>query len=250
MPVSVTENATTSAGPPPRAARPARSCSATLPCWVNFTALDSRLCSTWRSRCRSVTSSAGTSGTVATAKSQLASRRPAARTRSAGPRRAREREPLRVDSSLPASTRDRSRMSLISSSRSDPDEWITLAYSTCLGGQVLGRVLGQQPGQDQQAVQRGAQLVRDVGQELGLVPGGQVQLPGPLLDLLPGLLDLDVLDLDVPLLPGQLGGLVLQLGVGALQFLLPGLQLPGAGLELPGQPLRLLQQVVGARVRR
>src|SRR5262249_59109879 len=44
-----------------------------------------------------------------------------------------------------------------------------------LGGEVLLGVGGQQPGQDEQAVQRGAQLVRHVGEELRLVPGRQVE---------------------------------------------------------------------------
>jgi len=87
--------------------------------------------------------------------------------------------------------------------------------------------------------------VGHVREELGLVPGRQVQLPGPFLEFLPGLLDLNVLDLDVPVLPGQLNGLVLQLGVGALQLVLPDLELPGAGLQLRGEPLRLGQQRVG-----
>jgi hypothetical protein len=97
-----------------------------------------------------------------------------------------------------------------------------------LGGEVLGRILREQPGQDEQAVERGAQLMRDVREELRLVPGGQVKLTGPFLDLPPGVLDLDVLDLDGPILAGQLLGLVLQILVGTLQFLLPGLQLAGA----------------------
>ena len=67
MPVSMTRKATT--GPPPaRRRRAARRSAAgsmrssTLPCSVNFTALDSRLRSTCRSRASSVSSSAGDAG--------------------------------------------------------------------------------------------------------------------------------------------------------------------------------------------
>ena len=87
-----------------------------------------------------------------------------------------------------------------------------------LGGEVAVGVVGQQLGQDQQAVERRAQLVRHVGQELGLVARGQRELLGPLLQRPAGLLDLDVLDLDVAVLLGQQRGLLLQLGVGALQL--------------------------------
>src|SRR5205823_11410840 len=61
-----------------------------------------------------------------------------------------------------------------------------------LGRQVLVRVVGKQPGQDEQAVQRGAQFVRHVGKELRLVPGRQVELAGAFLQFLPRLLDLHV----------------------------------------------------------
>ncbi|CAM5596205.1 hypothetical protein KAURM247S_05187 [Kitasatospora aureofaciens] len=117
-----------------------------------------------------------------------------------------------------------------------------------LGGQVPGGVLGEQLGQDEQAVERRAQLVAHVGQELRLVLRGQRQLVGALLQFLAGLLDLQVLGLDVAVLRGEQFGLVLQLGVGELQFLLPGLQFLGAGLEFGGQPLGLAEQLVGAGV--
>ncbi len=94
-----------------------------------------------------------------------------------------------------------------------------------LGREVALVVVGEQLGQDQQRVERGAQLVRHVGEELALVPGGQGELFGALLQDLPGLLDLAVLDLDVAVLLGELLGLLLQLLVGALQFLLACFQL-------------------------
>ena len=57
-----------------------------------------------------------------------------------------------------------------------------------LGGEVALLVVGQLAGQNQHAVQRGAQLMRHIGQELGLVLRGLLQLPGRRLELgaLPG----------------------------------------------------------------
>ena len=60
-------------------------------------------------------------------------------------------------------------MSSISRSRSEPALWIVRANSICLRGEVRVRVVRQQPGQQQQRVERGAQLVAHVGQELRLV---------------------------------------------------------------------------------
>ena len=110
-----------------------------------------------------------------------------------------------------------------------------------LGRQVAFGVLGQLVGEDQQAVERRAQLVRHVGQELGLVLGGQRQLLGLLFQRLAGLFDFLVLAFDFLVLVGEQAGLFLQLLVGVLQFFLPGLQ-------LLGQRLRLLEQVLGAHV--
>ena len=53
-----------------------------------------------------------------------------------------------------------------------------------LGGEVARAVLREQFGQDQRAVQRGAQLVRHVGEELGLVLRRQRELFRALLQLL------------------------------------------------------------------
>ena len=139
-------------------------------------------------------------------------------------------------------------MSLISWSSAEPAPWMVLANSTCCGGEVALGVLGEQLGEHEQAVQRGAQLVRHVGEELGLVARGDRELLGALLQGAPGLLDLEVLDLDRPVLLGEQRGLVLQLGVGPAQLLLLALQLVGALLQLGGEPLRLGQQVLGAGV--
>ena len=132
-------------------------------------------------------------------------------------------------------------MSLISASRSLPEAWIVLANSVCLRAQVAVRVAGELVGQDQQAVQRRAQLVGHVRQELRLVLGGQGELLGLLLEGRAGLLDFLVLLLDLDVLLGQQGGLLLELLVGLPQLFL-------LRLQLSGQRLGLLQQVLRAGV--
>ena len=94
-----------------------------------------------------------------------------------------------------------------------------------LSGQVAARVLAQLIGEDEQAVERRAQLVRHVGQEFGLVLGGERELLGFFFQGLPRLLDLLVLALDFLVLVREQPRLFLQLLVGLLQFLLPALQL-------------------------
>ena len=72
-----------------------------------------------------------------------------------------------------------------------------------LGGEVAGRVLGELLAEDEDGVERRAQLVRHVGQELGLVLRGERQLGGLLLERVAGLLDLGVLALDLGVLLGE-----------------------------------------------
>ena len=105
--------------------------------------------------------------------------------------------------------------------------------------QVAGRIFGQLLAEDENRVQRRAQLVRHVGEELGLVLRRQRQFRGLLLERPPRLLDLVVLALDLDVLLRQLLRLERQLFVGLLQLGLPRLQ-------LQRQLLRLLQQVLGA----
>ena len=102
---------------------------------------------------------------------------------------------------------------------------MVLANSTCLPRQVAVRVVGQLLRQDQQAVQRRAQLVRHVGQELGLVLRRQRQLRGLFFQRQLGLLDLAVLALDLDVLLGQQARLFGQLLVGLLQLLRQRLRL-------------------------
>ena len=130
--------------------------------------------------------------------------RPAARTPA---RRSRgcsaKRTSVGSTSIRPASILDRSRMSSISASRSEPALWMVRANSICFAVRLLLRVVGQQPGQQQQRVQRRTQLVAHVGQELRLVRDARRQLLRLLLQAEPGQLDLPVLRLDVALLLGQ-----------------------------------------------
>ena len=113
------------------------------------------------------------------------------------------------------------------------------ANSTCLRRQVAVRVLAELLAQDQDGVQRRAQLVAHVGQELGLVLRGQRQLGRLFLQRAAGLLDLLVLRLHLDVALGELLRLLLELLVGLLQLALLGLQLAGELLGLRQQALGL-----------
>ena len=127
-------------------------------------------------------------------------------------------------------------MSSIRCSSSDADAWMVLANSVCFGVRFESR-LSASNRQQQQRVERGAQLVAHVRQELRLVLVGQRELR-LLLDAAPCRVDLHVLELDVAVLLGELQRL-LQLGVRALQ-------LGGLVLQFRGQPLGLREQLLGA----
>ena len=104
--------------------------------------------------------------------------------------------------------------------------------------QVAVRVVGELLAEDQDAVERRAQLVRHVGQEFGLVLRGQRQLGRLFLQRAARLFDFLVLALHFDVLFGELLRLLLQLLVGLLQFLL-------LRLQFAGELLRLLQQAFG-----
>ena len=123
-------------------------------------------------------------------------------------------------------------MSLIRASRSVPDEWMVSAYLTCFWRQGALAILGQHLRQNEQVVERGAQLVAHVGQKLALVFGSERQLFGLFFQRGLGLLHLAVLGFHFVLLLGQQVRLFLQLGVGLLKLL--------------GQRLALFQQLLGA----
>ena len=107
-----------------------------------------------------------------------------------------------------------------------------------LGREVAFGILGELLAQDQDRVERRAQLVAHVGQELRLVARGQRQLRRLLFDGAAGLLDLLVLALDLEVALGELGGLLLELLVGLLQLAL-------LGLQLASELLRLFEQALG-----
>ena len=107
-----------------------------------------------------------------------------------------------------------------------------------LGRQVAVRIVGELLTQDQDRVERRAQLVRHVGQEFGLVLRGERQLRGLLFDRAAGLLDFLVLALHFDVAFGELLRLLLELLVGLLQLSL-------LRLKFAGELLRLLQQAFG-----
>jgi hypothetical protein len=90
--------------------------------------------------------------------------------------------------------------------------------------QVAAGVLAELVGQDQQAVERRAQLVRHVGEEFGLVLRRQRQLLGLFLEGLACLLDFHVLALDLLVLVRKQSRLFLEFLVRLLQLLLAALQ--------------------------
>ena len=110
------------------------------------------------------------------------------------------------------------------------------------GREVAFRILRELIGENEQAVERRAQFVRHVGQELGFVLRSERQLLGFFFQRLAGLFDFAVLAFDFDVLLGQQLGFFLQLLVGLLQFFLPALQ-------FFGQRLRLLEQIFRSRVR-
>ena len=112
------------------------------------------------------------------------------------------------------------------------------ANSTCLRSQIAVGVFGELLAQHQNAVQRRAQFVRHVGQELRLVLGSQRQFFGLLFQRAARLLDFLVLAFHFDVLFGQLLRLLRQLLVGLLQLFL-------LRLQFGGQLLRLLQQAFG-----
>ena len=99
-------------------------------------------------------------------------------------------------------------------------------------------VVGELLTEDQDAVERRAQLVRHVGEEFRLVLGGERELGCLFLERAARLLDFLVLAFDFDVSFGQLLRLLLELLVGLLQFAL-------LRLQLAGKLLRLLEQAFG-----
>ena len=102
-------------------------------------------------------------------------------------------------------------------------------------GQVAVAVLAQLFGQQQQAVERRAQLMRHVGEKFGLVLRRQRELLRLFLQAVAGNFDFAILGFDFGILLGQLARLALQFGISLAQR---GL----LRLEFAFQLLRLLPQ--------
>jgi hypothetical protein len=102
--------------------------------------------------------------------------------------------------------------------------------------EVAIRVVGELLPQDQDRVERRAQLVRHVGEELGLVLRGERELGRLFLQRAARLLDFLVLALHLDVALGELLRLLLELLVGLLQLALLRLQFAGELLRLLEQP--------------
>ncbi len=107
-----------------------------------------------------------------------------------------------------------------------------------LVSEVAVAVFAQLLAEDEDAVQRCAQLVRHVGEEFRLVARGQRRAPPPFLEGSARLLDFLVLALHLDVALGELLRLLLELLVGLLQLSL-------LRLQLARELLRLLQQALG-----
>ena len=107
-----------------------------------------------------------------------------------------------------------------------------------LGRQIAVRIFGELLAEDQDAVERRAQLVRHVGEEFGLVLRGQRKLGRLFFERAARLFDFLVLSFHLDVALGELLGLLFELFVGLLQFLL-------LRLQFAGELLGLLQQAFG-----
>ena len=104
--------------------------------------------------------------------------------------------------------------------------------------QIAFRVVAELLTEDQDAVKRGPQLVRHVGEEVGFVLGRLSQLGGFVFQGPARLFDLLVLPFDFDVAFFELLRLLLELVVGLLQLAL-------LGLQFGGQLLRLGQETLG-----
>ncbi len=125
-PVSSTSQRSLIASPSP-AINPSR--SATLPRSVNFTALPSRLTRTWRSRTGSPRRPAGTAASTLDVNARPFSCARRATTAVASRTSTRGSKSIASSVSLPASIFEKSRMSLMMSSRATPEPWIVCSCS-------------------------------------------------------------------------------------------------------------------------
>ena len=246
MPVSVTSNATTApawlstgwSGVHPPLRRLTRS-AARRPASVNLKAFDSRFFSTCCRRFESVTRLRPSCGSTCTSNAELAVLRLVAGTvRATMSSRLAKKTSSASTVTVPDSIFDRSRMSRDQVQQVRAGAVDGARELDLLRREVAFGVLGELLAEDQDAVQRRAQLVRHVGQELGLVLRGERELRGLFFERAARLLDFLVLALDFGVLFGELLRLLRQLLVGLLQLLL-------LRLQLGGELLRLLQQAFG-----
>ena len=222
----------------PAAGRRARSRSCTPPCSVNLKAFESRFFSTCCRRFESVLMLRSSLGSICTLKPRLrfsASWRNGRMTMSC---EIAEEDVLGLDRD--GAGFDLRQVEDVADQVEEVDAGAVdgAGELDLLRREVAVGVVGELLAEDQDAVQRRAQLVRHVGEELGFVLRGQRELRRLLLESAAGLLDLLVLRLDLDVALGELLRLLLELLVGLLQFPLPRLQL---GREL----LRLLQKALG-----
>ena len=222
----------------PACRRAATTLSCTPPRSVNLNAFDSRFLSTCCSRLESVMMvrpSAGSRSTLNESCRVSASWRNGLPTASS---RLENRSSSASTVTVPDSIFDRSRISLIRFNRSVPAPWMVRANSDLLRREISVRVVGELLAEDQDAVERRAQLVRHVGQELGLVFRGERELGCLFFERAPRLLDFLVLAFDFDVALGELLRLLLELLVGLLQ-------LASAAPAVRRQLLRLLEQTFG-----
>ncbi len=104
--------------------------------------------------------------------------------------------------------------------------------------EVAVHVVRELLAEHENAIERSAQLVRHVGEELGLVSRCERELGRLLLDRAPRLLDLRVLAFDLRVLRCEEPGLLCQLLIGLLQLVLLALLLQRELLRLLEQELR------------
>ncbi len=104
--------------------------------------------------------------------------------------------------------------------------------------QIAVGIFGELLAQDQDAVERGPQFVRHVGEEFGFVFRGQREFGRLFFERAPRLFDFLVLALHLDVTLGKLLRLLLELLVGLLQLFL-------LRLQLSGELLGLLQQSLG-----
>ena len=143
---------------------------------VNLSALPKRLTRIWRTRCRSSTTSAGRARRRCQAKPDPLLARPASGAGRRPTRRARADRTARASMvSLPASILDRSRISLISPSRSRPPRWTHPSDACLLRVQRPVDAREQRIGEAEDRVHRRSQLVAHAGQELATSPRSRVR---------------------------------------------------------------------------